>query len=509
MKRRLQFLALSCFVVSVLPACDGRVVPDDDKDGISNRLEISGYTYSPGRGLQAWQGGEEPHFKTDPRRWSTDGDPYSDYMEATGINMPAGVPAPENHPLIAARPIIAVFMESFDIIPIATKSTGQNTSKMTSSSHTTSNTNTVGGEVGVEAQTKVGGSLLGPEAEFSQKVSLKASYSHTWVSTDTESSSQTTGSSSNVTVDPSRAARLKLRLYYENVGSSPARDVSPTFTLSLGEKTIATIMPTQTAQMMNRAGRPRSRYPETGAIVVGDRPEDEIILSLAEVEAMRDGAVMLLDVTQVSARMSRWDEVSNTWNYDNDWVNYAEEIDEVTATIGVRNGDSTSAQYWAYAGTDYQETRTTLRDVLSLLLPTESNELGQRSFDGLPASQWAYAVDPGIDASDAEVLLGSRLDRDTSYLLLRPDNDPAPRIALAEFNSERNNVSVSVDPGDFPVRSVEAILNVGEETVTITLDDSGEIAYQSPEPFSQTFSSGKIVVRDVAGYKAERPIAEP
>jgi hypothetical protein len=61
---------------------------DDDEDGIENALEVNGYTYSPIDGLQTWDGdSSKTYYITDPLRWSTDGDPYSDYTEVTGVNM--------------------------------------------------------------------------------------------------------------------------------------------------------------------------------------------------------------------------------------------------------------------------------------------------------------------------------------------------------------------------------------------------------------------------------------
>jgi hypothetical protein len=395
-------------------------------------------------------------------------------------------------------------MDGYDIIPIETSSTGSNTSKMHGTSHTTSNTNTVGGEVGIEAQTKVGGSLLGPKAEFSTKVSAKASYSHTWVSTDVESDSETTGTTSSVTVDPSKAAKMKLRLYFENVGSSAARDVTPTFTLSIGERTIATIKPSQSAQMLNRQGRPRSRYPETGAIVVGDRPEDEIILSLEEVEALREGALMRLEVTQVSAKMSRWNSSTNSWDYDADWVNYVEEIDEVTAPLLVRNGDTGSSQYWIYAGSEYDASELRLADGAALVLPTSTNEQGERLFQDVPANEWAYAVspDPGLKTTDDA--LATRFDRDGFYLMLLPDASPGPTIQWAELSADGQNVRVSIDPGDFPVASVTAKVDIGDEQVEVKLSDEGAAFYTSPAPFSAAATRVEVTVTDVAGHAQQR-----
>src|SRR5690606_38172951 len=72
-----------------MTSAEGRIVylqanADDDEDGILNSLEVEGFTYSPNHGLQPWNGDpNQRYFKTDPLRWSTDGDPYSDYMEVS------------------------------------------------------------------------------------------------------------------------------------------------------------------------------------------------------------------------------------------------------------------------------------------------------------------------------------------------------------------------------------------------------------------------------------------
>ncbi|MEJ2545326.1 MAG: hypothetical protein P8Y99_14755 [Calditrichaceae bacterium] len=106
-----------------MPAPDGTIrllkaTADDDEDGIDNALEVNGYTYSPIDGLQAWDGDTtKNYYITDPLRWSTDGDPYSDYTEVTGVNMHPAVTWPENNPLVASSPIIVVKMPQYSITP--------------------------------------------------------------------------------------------------------------------------------------------------------------------------------------------------------------------------------------------------------------------------------------------------------------------------------------------------------------------------------------------------------
>jgi hypothetical protein len=60
---------------------------DSDGDGISDYDEINGFTW------------ENKTYFTNPYMASTDRDPYDDYMEITGINMPTAVRTPEDTPV--------------------------------------------------------------------------------------------------------------------------------------------------------------------------------------------------------------------------------------------------------------------------------------------------------------------------------------------------------------------------------------------------------------------------
>ena len=94
--------------------------------------------------MQQWDGDStKKYYITDPLRWSTDGDPYSDYMEVTGVNMPAGVQYPENNPLVAAKPVIRMGMESYDVIPIGTITNTDGGNTESTFTNTTSNENQV------------------------------------------------------------------------------------------------------------------------------------------------------------------------------------------------------------------------------------------------------------------------------------------------------------------------------------------------------------------------------
>ena len=202
---------------------------DDDGDGIDNALEVNGFTYDPINRLQLWNGDlSVKYFKTDPLRWSTDGDPYSDYMEATRINMPAAVPSREAHPLVAARPVIIVGMEDYDVNIKGEITSSDGGSQSGTFTNTTSQSTEKGGEVTASAGWSAKDGL-------SFGASVTGIYSRT--NTTTKSSESTFGSNWGTTrsTNPSEAASLTLRVYYENLGSAPALEVVPTFNLVIGQ----------------------------------------------------------------------------------------------------------------------------------------------------------------------------------------------------------------------------------------------------------------------------------
>ncbi|MBK5190500.1 MAG: hypothetical protein JJE19_03280, partial [Methanosarcinales archaeon] len=65
---------------------------DSDGDGISDYDEINGFVW-----------GDKTYF-TNPYQSSTDRDPYDDYMEITGINMPTAATDPGRHPCVPSGP---------------------------------------------------------------------------------------------------------------------------------------------------------------------------------------------------------------------------------------------------------------------------------------------------------------------------------------------------------------------------------------------------------------------
>jgi len=105
---------------------EGAMLPNDvDGDGIPNEFELYGYYFEVAEDNQPyfvrwpwWQDLYElkiPYYKTDPTQWSSDGDPFSDWEEATKINLDQRIKSPGDHPCIPAYPQLECFLTSYSI----------------------------------------------------------------------------------------------------------------------------------------------------------------------------------------------------------------------------------------------------------------------------------------------------------------------------------------------------------------------------------------------------------
>lgn len=497
-----------------LKSADGRVIrllanADDDEDGIENALEIDGFTYSPEQGLQPWDSdSSKTYYRTDPLRWSSDGDPYSDFMEVSGVNMPAGVPAPENHPLVAARPVINIGMTDYDVILISEITNTEGGEESSSFTNETSSSDEVGGEVSVGAE-------LNPFKLVSAEVT--ASYSHTWTRTQSSTSTFGTNWSNTRSTNPSQAARLKLRVFMQNLGSATALDVTPTFNLVLGEKTIATITPNQTADRLAPMGLPRSRYPENGVIVIEkDDQNNDIIVSLEELKAIQMGAPLALVVTQVRADVARWNPDTQSFDSREEWSSFEGEIDPVVVTLKANLGDDDIRHYQVYVGTDFYSLDFTFKDVLSQVFELEDSEgvtliENRRYPDNWYVSTPSQAIiDEWNGRGQPENLLDLPMFRNTQMVLMSPGGAPEAMVDLAIFDPDFKRVYVSAFPGNFPILSVRARVTINGEQRDIGLQADASSFYTNSIPFDEPAEpEGQVFVENARGDVTVMNLARP
>ena len=481
---------------------------DSDGDGIPNWLEIEGYTFNPGTGALETCTDEELSacFRTDPLRWSTDGDPYSDFMEATGVNMPAGVRSPFRHPLVAARPVINVRLASYDVTPIETITDVSGGEQSSSFTNSTFNQTDMSFDIGLDFVRD----FINPAKLLTGDVGF--SYSNTTIETTESTSSSSMNWSKSRSSQPNEAAELRLNLYMTNSGHATARNVRPTFNLVLAGKTIATfkISEDNAANSLTEVNTQNSRYPRNGTIAIErDSGGNKIILTMNELRAIQMGAPLSLVVTQVDADVVRWNPANNSFDSNIAWTSFENEIDAATIRLDIVRGTDIFT-YNIYAGTEAFNPGHTLRDLLPVVMNLDESN-GQTLLGGnIYPDTWYSITDsqPFIDLWNTAGQPAGLLDLPAlnigNMVMISPPETSKPRISVASYTPDMRDVLVITRPdAGLPVDSVWAEVTVNGEMRRLQLSKSANSAFYT---YAQKFESealfgGKVIVQDARGVQ--------
>ncbi|MDJ0973313.1 MAG: hypothetical protein QNJ98_02480 [Planctomycetota bacterium] len=347
---------------------DGLLV-DTDEDGIANYLEVYGYFYDwlTGRFVSVEDVATSGMvtFKSDPLQWSTDQDPYSDAMEASGLMMDVGVQGPGRHPLVPALPNIVVQLEGYQITlndeityeEGGSLTEGQSWSRQTERGKSTTHNLSV--EVGTE---------IGYDDGFTAKGHVNVGYGVAWG--HTTSTSVATGTSVSEEVNwnkarshnPTQAARMKLMLKVENRGTAPASNIVPTITLSIGGASVATFRP---ANLQVNLLMPGEVFPagEHEHWVFDMTENGPLMLTDWELRALESGAPVRLSVSQVDADVMRMNEIGG-WDAVGAVDQHIKRCDAVCAVLFADLGDGAFMHHRVFAMESPSAPVVTLGDAL-------------------------------------------------------------------------------------------------------------------------------------------------
>ncbi|MBX2820619.1 MAG: T9SS type A sorting domain-containing protein [Rhodothermaceae bacterium] len=511
-------------------------VTDFDADCVDDTLERNGFD----RNLEACTPGPEAPgcFVTDPTAWSTDGDPYSDFQEATGVNMDNTIVPPYNGPLVAAAPLIEVVLLSYRFTPRATitDSQGQEISQSSTQEWNVSATVGVSYTSGVE----VGLTSASASAETTVSASVTAGYS----------SSQTMGQSLNwesaTTTESDNAATLSLDIAARNVGSATALNVRPTFNLFVGNDPIGTITPSQEFPSNLTPDGMLSDFITVDTRQVGDS-DVEITLSIDQLRRIQSGAPIKIQVIGLEAGISRWRPEDSNWSCPDpcQWEEFQDQIEARTLRLLVDFGYSGEREenipreftgnpfeYRIFTGSPNSSAGHTLEDLLRFANFELGESSGETTIEGRAyPSTWYITSGPeqgGITrdstfldywnaAGSPDDILNMVMPRGASVLMASPDPvDPAPFITTDLVSSTMRNVFIGTTPkGSIPIAGGEARVVYGdgrEETIPLEqIGNSGfyQFAQQSPYPIG--LASSEIVIEDVLGNERviERGLIPP
>ena len=445
---------------------------DSDGDGIADYLEYYGYTYE-------WEWGRyvpwteeyvknDPtvsYFKTDPLQPSTDQDPYSDDMEATGILMDVAVGAPGNLPMVPAYPDIVVKLERYEITLNAdiTTSTAkslwneENWNVTTEESHTHTDESHWEQSVGLSLSIS---DVFGAGAEASY--SYGGSYSD---STTTGTTISKGGSSMEMTdwgtaksTNPVDTAHVKLYLKVYNYGTAPASSIIPTLTFRIGKRNIATFEPGNSQINLLEPGGVYPADPDVYWTVdsidtgTGVAP---ISLTMDELRALETGAPVDINVTQVLADVLTMD-TDGHWESVGGWHEYMARVKSVCAKLFFDIGDGNIINYLVYADDSKSSPEVTLRDAL-LWVAGGFEENGQQKISyydriggGMAEANldgWSICMDGWTweknDISPGDNVLDTVLGPDTTIIFKAPGEEH-PVIHYAYLDEQRRIVRAFV-----------------------------------------------------------------
>lgn len=531
---------------------------DIDRDGIPDSWEKNGYTVVEGIIMPYDKELHTVKYITNPNEASTDGDPYSDFVEVTGIGMDQSVKAPGNHPLVPAYPIVEFVPTSVNITPSVTNASSRSLDIGISAAQDVTSVNLStdisGGyrKENTDSRLEIGSKY---EANSLAKTSYVGTYYKidqsggvTWNSRQaaTEeakkiegskiSESIKYGSNETVSIDTTNYAYLQVNGYYKNSGTATAHKVRPymslniagedfTYPSELGEdgqsapsSTDVTVRSFEviSGQRPNLIG-PDVNYPANGNIALnltssnsGFAPEN-IVLNKAQVDKLELGYPFRVLGTYRSYIGNNKNQSTDRWSY------YINRLNKKSATITLALPNQEPIERKIYAGDANMEMN--LLQALEILFDAKTKIRNGRTnlvIDGEEItpnlySEWGIRV----KGSAGEAGGSSPLDQfiaglagATSYkdILLKPeislyiykkDNAAKASILSAYYNPNDSKIYSVVIPGTENLKSVEA--KVKDETVktlNMTKVDGTSFEYVSDTVYNiSTLYNNEIVAR--------------
>lgn len=521
--------ALQPKTAATLASCPTGIDPATDLDGdcVEDALERTGYDASLD---PCTPDADDPGcFVTDPTSWSSDGDPYSDFQEATGVNMDNTIEAPFNGPLVAAVPRIEVFLLRYRFAPTATitDSNGQEITSSDTQEFSVSSTVGVSVTTGVEAKAGIDGGVTA-STEVTASLSVTAGYS----------SSQTRGESlkweTATATDSDNAAILSLDIAARNSGSATALDVTPTFNLFIGDEPVGTITPSDPFPSNLRPNGEQSDFITVSSRRVGNT-DVPLSLTIGQLRRLQSGAPITIEVIGLDAGISRWRPEDSNWSCPDPcrWEEFQDQIEARTLRLLFDFGYSGDPdaeiprrfsgnpfEYRVFTGSPNVSPNFTLRNLLGFIGYQMEQQGGELLIEGRPyPSAWHSTSGPDKGGSKRDstffdywdragrpgTLLDMVMPRGVALLMASPDPvDPGPVLSGERFGESMRGLTVAAAPkGSIPVDGGEAYLVfTGGREVTIPLervDGTNDFSIPDSLPLPIAAASSYVVVRDILG----------
>jgi hypothetical protein len=317
--------------VPAIPPEDSSFTAEDmDGDGVPNDFELFGFyieiddQYQPW--LVKWDGQDyrKKYFKTDPTKWSTDGDPFSDWEESTKINLDQRVKIPGDHPCIPAYPDLHMVLSNYTITLNQDVSIESSNGNSTEKSWTNGLDTTWTQETEHNSEAAHGG--WGEiEVQFVNPLegSVGGGYQGKWNvtdSTNTETSSVVKTENSGMTAqewstaqqvggNSLQAAFVNLNFDMVNTGTLPASNVVAVANFRLGDSVIwnTLIGNGENGELPGRSAQVLTLQASTTGRATPDHPTGEnLMLTMNQLRSLQSGAPLSCEVVSFQADTLVW-----------------------------------------------------------------------------------------------------------------------------------------------------------------------------------------------------------
>jgi len=465
---------------------EGVFLPNDmDGDGIPNDFELHGFYFTFDEYLEPyfvkWDSRvyDGMYFKTDPTKWSTDGDPYSDWEEATKINLDQRVKFPGDHPCIPAYPRMHLILDKYTItlnqdVVIESadgKATEESWTNTTNTVNTTEDLDTGHWQVGLYTDTKKGFKANNPLWSTDTGAIVNGGFSLTQTTVnETTVDNTTSGLTSEewstaraVSGNTLEAAFVNFNFHMVNTGTLPADNIVCVCNLRLGTKIICSFLAgnDENGELKGRSGNVRTlQVSTTGRPTLEDPTGKPLVLSLNQLRSLQCGAPLTVEVESFEGDTIVWDIDPDTGRRTfltyGEWSPYESAIKNTSARLLMDFGDDPTYAVQLFNGLPIMR----VEEVRVACFPTDGTYAGSPPrIDMYDAFFWAYDVrftnfgptvtirDPisnwkhtsliadwnfGFDQETIEDIIANPQDYDNLFLIPLEPGNPVDRYYICE-----------------------------------------------------------------------------
>nr|BAA32537.1 C2 toxin (component-II) [Clostridium botulinum] len=431
---------------------------DTDRDGIPDEWEINGYTVMNQKAV-AWDdkfaANGYKKYVSNPFKPCTANDPYTDFEKVSGQIDPS-VSMVARDPMISAYPIVGVQMERL-VVSKSETITGDSTKSMSkSTSHSSTNINTVGAEVSGSLQ--LAGGIF---PVFS--MSASANYSHTWQNTSTVDDTTGESFSQGLSINTGESAYINPNIRYYNTGTAPVYNVTPTTTIVIDKQSVATIKGQES--LIGDYLNPGGTYPIIGeppmALNTMDQFSSRLIpINYNQLKSIDNGGTVMLSTSQFTGNFAKYNSNGNLVTDGNNWGPYLGTIKSTTASLTLSfSGQTTQVAVVApnFSDPEDKTPKLTLEQALVKAFALEKKN-GKFYFHGLEISK-NEKIQVFLDSNtnnDFENQLKNTADKDIMHCIIKRNMNILVKVITFKENISSINI---INDTNFGVQSMTGLSN--------------------------------------------------